>query len=876
MNHLRRPFQLMVCLVFVIFFFEVIIMAILAYLPPFSVGIEMFIDAFALAVLVSPSVYFLSLRPLIQQTNERLRLAKELEETNRSLEGRVKERTSEFFRQSEELKAANEELKAYADLLRNQKSKMEVVTESITAANQELQNEIGSRRLAEEALQQSEVKFRTLYESSGDAVMLLDDKGFFDCNSATLSMFGCASIKEFCSKHPADLSPPFQPDGTGSMTLANKQIETAMKEGSNSFEWIHHRIDGEDFFADVLLNAMELDGRPVLQAVVRDISERKKTELAVRESEQSLNITLNSIGDAVIATDAACRILRMNPVAEQLTGWTFSEARGKALGDIFRIINEKTRETVASPAEKALQGGRIVGLANHTILIGRDGTECPIADSAAPITSAEGKVMGVVLVFRDVTDERKAENELNKAYQNETVLNELLHISFEDASLEDALAHALDVLFSASWLTILPKGAIFLVEDKPSVLVLKAQKNLLEPFKTMCAQVPFGRCLCGRAAASGKLVHAEHIDSRHENRCEGMAPHGHYCVPILADHCVLGVIDIYLVDGHIRDEKEVAFLEIVANSLAAIIKHKQAEEALHRSNEELLSMNERISSQQSQLVQSEKMASIGQLAAGVAHEINNPVGFVMSNIGTVAEYVAIIKKLIEEYDSLDTALKEGDTEKQTACRDRITQIREREDIAFVLEDIGQALSESSDGTKRVRDIVQNLKSFARLDVGERKEANINDGIEATLKIIWNELKYKCKIRKDLGSIPNIQCCPGELNQVFMNLLINAAHAIPEHGDITIRTRTTDTDIIVEISDTGSGIPPENIPKLFDPFFTTKEAGKGTGLGLSISHGIIQKHNGTIAVESEVGKGTTFTVRLPINDVKKQDTDLVTA
>jgi signal transduction histidine kinase len=153
-----------------------------------------------------------------------------------------------------------------------------------------------------------------------------------------------------------------------------------------------------------------------------------------------------------------------------------------------------------------------------------------------------------------------------------------------------------------------------------------------------------------------------------------------------------------------------------------------------------------------------------------------------------------------------------------------------------------------------------------MDESQAKEADINEGIEATLKIVWNELKYKCAVNKSLKPLPRIRCYLGQLNQVFMNLLVNAAQAIPEKGEINIETETINGHIVIRISDTGSGIPPEIIPKLFDPFFTTKPAGKGTGLGLAISSGIIQKHNGTIDVESTIGKGTTFTIRLPLHGV----------
>ena len=294
-----------------------------------------------------------------------------------------------------------------------------------------------------------------------------------------------------------------------------------------------------------------------------------------------------------------------------------------------------------------------------------------------------------------------------------------------------------------------------------------------------------------------------------------------------------------------------------------VAERKQVEEKLRKNKDELQLLNEELQDNQAQLVQSVKMASLGQLAAGVAHEINNPVGFVTSNLGTLTGYVTTFKQILSEYEALASAVQDGNRIDKNPILARIDDLREKEDLPFILEDIDNLLKESSDGTQRVKEIVQNLKRFARLDDAELKDSDINEGIESTLKIVWNELKYKCTVHKDLGQIPRIPCYLGQLNQVFMNLLVNAAQAIQDEGDITIKTEANDTHVIVQISDTGEGIPPEKIPNIMNPFFTTKAVRKGTGLGLSISYGIVQKHDGTIDVESEVGKGTTFTVRLPI-------------
>jgi signal transduction histidine kinase/CheY-like chemotaxis protein len=257
---------------------------------------------------------------------------------------------------------------------------------------------------------------------------------------------------------------------------------------------------------------------------------------------------------------------------------------------------------------------------------------------------------------------------------------------------------------------------------------------------------------------------------------------------------------------------------------------------------------------QAQIVQQEKMASIGQLSAGIAHEINNPVGYISSNLGSLAKYIS---KLTDFINSQATAL---DT---CEGKEDINELRKKLKIDFILEDISGLIKESAEGCDRVKSIVLDLKSFSRADQDKAERADLNEHINKTLNVVWNELKYKAEVKKELGDIPSTVCHPQKLNQVFMNLLVNASHAIAERGEIGIKTWHEKDSIYVSISDTGSGISKENLPKLFEPFFTTKEAGKGTGLGLSISYDIIRKHNGEITVDSEEGKGTTFTVRIPV-------------
>ncbi len=298
-------------------------------------------------------------------------------------------------------------------------------------------------------------------------------------------------------------------------------------------------------------------------------------------------------------------------------------------------------------------------------------------------------------------------------------------------------------------------------------------------------------------------------------------------------------------------------LEVVG-SLTDITDRKLMEEALQKKGDEQRLLINQLQETQAQLLQSEKMASIGQLAAGIAHEINNPVGFVNSNMGALRTYVDTLFGVIDGYDQVLAAMP-GHQEAAAA----IAQLKKQADLQFLREDVSELVKESMDGLKRVKDIVQSLKDFSHVGETDWQFADLHHGIDSTLTIANNEFKYKATVTKEYGTLPLVKCLASQLNQVFMNLIVNASHAIQENGVITIRTGCENEWVWVEIGDSGVGIPAENLTRIFEPFFTTKPVGKGTGLGLSLSYNIIAKHGGRIDVESEVGKGTRFTVHIPV-------------
>lgn len=289
-----------------------------------------------------------------------------------------------------------------------------------------------------------------------------------------------------------------------------------------------------------------------------------------------------------------------------------------------------------------------------------------------------------------------------------------------------------------------------------------------------------------------------------------------------------------------------------------LTERTDAEHALHERQERLREAMRQIEEVQNHLLQSEKMASVGQLAAGVAHEINNPIGFVNSNLGSLKRGVGDLLEVIGAYSAADALLAAHPT-----IMASIAEAKNAADFDYLREDLPTLIDESLEGLQRVKKIVQDLKDFSRVDVTDWEFVNIEDGLESTLNIVWNELKYKAALNKEYAELPLIECIPARLNQVFMNLLVNAAQAIHDRGTITVRTGCNDNEIWVEVEDNGRGIAPENLERIFEPFFTTKPVGQGTGLGLSLVHSIVTSHEGHISVRSEIGVGSCFRVYLPI-------------
>jgi two-component system, NtrC family, sensor kinase len=417
---------------------------------------------------------------------------------------------------------------------------------------------------------------------------------------------------------------------------------------------------------------------------------------------------------------------------------------------------------------------------------------------------------------------------------------------------QDILKHIVSGLDAES-------GSIALiVEGTDDLLEIVAGTDL--PPGTVGSRLPRGLGVFGHVVATGHpvLINGDAAETRlpvKMNERPDRATHSAMCWPLRLQERTIGALAVNRAAG--RPKYSVADLDrgqVLTGLLALVMaNHRMHVERENRIlelstlNDAMQRMNTLLEDAQNQLIQSEKLASIGQIAAGVAHEINNPIAFVLSNLGALESYVASLFALSDD-----------------AGASPAKASRDGTDVEFLRTDIAALLAESRDGLGRVKAIVQDLKNFSRGGADEEWEmVDLHGALESTLNIVRNEIKYKARIETHYGALPEVECLPSRLNQVFLNLLVNAGQAIDANGRVLIETGVEGDEAWIAVEDTGCGIPKENLNRIFEPFFTTKPVGQGTGLGLSLSYSIVRKHGGRIEVDSEVGRGTRFTVRLPL-------------
>lgn len=610
---------------------------------------------------------------------------------------------------------------------------------------------------ARAARQDLELRLGAIADQANDIIVLLNEElHITEVNRRAVELWGY-SRDELLNRKITELRAP-------SERLADPAFLEILKQGSRPYETVHRRKDGTEFPVEVTARPMSFEGKRVYQAIIRDVSRRKWAEAAQRESEQSLSATLHSIGDGVIAADAQGHVTRMNPVAEKLTGWSLSEAKGLPLDDVFRIISEKTRNPSASRVTQVLASGAVVAHTAHTLLIARDGSERPVLDSAAPIRNTEGAIVGVVLVFRDGTDERATEAALS--YQAHLLAN----------ITETVLAVDPHLLLTA-W--------------NPAAEQTLGWTSREAIGRHLADVLPIHASSAASMETPGELMRAL-SNSEHTDEPLPILRRDGAIVPVQGRGCAL------------RDDE--------GHTTGYVLVLRDISERLQL---------------RAKLRLAERMTALGTLAAGVAHEINNPLTAIMGN--------------------LECTLEEPDSTPIGAVHDLLT--------------------EALEGAARVRRIVRDLKVLSRGDDERARPVNVVRVLQSAISVTQNEVRHRALLVTDFAEVPDVLAEESRLAQVFTNLLINAAQAIPEghrhKNRIRVATKLTPAGrVAIEIEDTGCGISPDVRQRIFDPFYTTKRIGEGTGLGLSICHGIIARLGGEIRVESVVGKGSLFTLLVP--------------
>ena len=427
----------------------------------------------------------------------------------------------------------------------------------------------------------------------------------------------------------------------------------------------------------------------------------------------------------------------------------------------------------------------------------------------------------------------------------------------------DGESHALQAMLSHIVRSFGAQSGSLAVVDRAEPAQLRIVAGIDLPPGVIGQAVALGSGVLGKVAQSGEPMLINGVLQRsgedpkpdreeREERVKGR-PRSAICWPLAIKNRRIGALAMNrLADDPPFTELDVQRGRSLVTLVALVVDNANLQteqldriERLSQLNEDMRSMNAQLQATQHQLMQSEKMASIGQLAAGVAHEINNPVGYVYSNLSTLQGYVGELLAAVRHLRG------KGDGPEPNC------------DIDFLEEDIPALVSETREGLDRVKKIVQDLKDFSRVDASDDWEhANLVKGLESTLNIVQNEIKYKATVVKELQPLPDVPCLPTQLNQVFMNLLVNAAQAIADKGTITLRSGCDESKVWIEVGDDGCGMSTAVQSRIFEPFFTTKPVGKGTGLGLSVSYSIVRKHRGTIELDSAPGRGTTFRVVLP--------------
>ncbi|MFN8208132.1 MAG: PAS domain S-box protein [Bacteroidales bacterium] len=696
--------------------------------------------------------------------------------------------------------------------------------------------DITSRKIAEQRLKEGEEKYRAIFNNANDAIFLMDGHIFIDCNDKTLKIFNCKR-DDIVGKDPILFSPERQEDGRLSSELAGEKIMLAFNNEPQFFEWQHITRDGKLFNAEVSLTKVVIQEKELILAIVRDISERMAYEKVLKASRERLRATLQNTPNVAIQWySRSGQVLLWNKASEKIFGYSSDEALGQTLDKL--IYTKTENDEFLKLLQRLEHEGNSYGPYEGYIRT-RDG-DTRIILSTTFVIPGEEKDNVFVCMDLDITEQKRAEAAMKESEERYRTMVE----AFPDFIMVSDLDGK--ILFNNEKL----EGA---GEHHQSLNDTSAVKDRMHPDDYIATNKIVEEMLESEESNTPLIEFRLKVDESRYRWFSG----------IFSRITFQGKKALQLVMRDIHEKKKAETeLSKYRNQLEALVKERTDEleainEELRATNDEVFLMNEdlegkktkleetlnKLQEAQNQLVQSEKLASLGVFTAGIAHEINNPINFISN--GAQALFL-----ILEE--ARKTVFKDGHAT----------------DVLF--EEISASRRAIDTGIQRTTAIISSLRNYAHAGKESFILYNSIHCINDALILLKNSYKYHINIIANLPEVLNIECIPGKINQIFVNLISNSIHAIERAGEIHIDAKTEGDKARFRIRDNGSGILPEVIGKIFDPFFTTKDVGKGTGLGLYIVHGIIEQHHGSIEVKSTPGKGTIFTIWLPLHQPTEAD------